>query len=261
MAQGNTEQLNKKFQGELKWIKPEYLISEDEYNKYECFFIGLGVVFNDLKGILLFEKLLNDTYPKPNISETTVHMGNYAGVMTQIQKIVAGVISEFFIYLKKNSDVYNNFNFKEVLQKLPKREQDFWKNLVLAAHGKFSSVNDLLKTMVQIRNNLVFHYDHSGRILRNSFRSYFFGKDQNNRNKYAYFSIGNNIELTRFYFSDAAIQESIFIAAGKTFKEPLSSNESFLKYQKQVMDTIVITSETIRLLLKNYIQIRRNHPH
>ena len=50
--------MTKQFKGELKWINPQLLISEKNHDKIESFFLGLGVIFNDLKGLILFERML-----------------------------------------------------------------------------------------------------------------------------------------------------------------------------------------------------------
>ena len=54
-----------KFEGELKFINPRYLVNERQNERIESFFIGLGAVFNDLKGLLFFEKMLTECYKMP----------------------------------------------------------------------------------------------------------------------------------------------------------------------------------------------------
>jgi len=249
-----------RFKGELNWINPDKLITKNGYDKTECFFIGLGVVFNDLKGLILFEKMLIENYEKPQNGEVTSHVGNYSGTMVQIKKLIASTINEFFIFLKKNSDVFSESEFKQVFNRLCRSDRQLWEAMVAAAHGKLSTVTDLLNSIVQIRNNITYHYYQSGKALRNGYISRFFGKVKDDRNKFAYYSIGDTLETTRFYFSDVAVEESLYMAAGKKPRESIVGDVSLAKYHEQVKETIKVMNTTIASLLKNYIQSRRNRP-
>lgn len=249
-----------KFKGELSWIDPDKLITADSYNKTEGFFLSLGVVFNDLKGIILFEKMLMDHYERPKNGEVTSHVGNYSGTMVQIKKLIASTINEFFIFLKKNSDVFSESEFKQIFNRLSKSDRQLWEAMVSASHGRLPNVTNLLNSIVQIRNNIAYHYYQSGKALRNGYISRFFGKIKDDRNKFAYYSIGDSLEATRFYFSDAAVEESLYIAAGKRPEENIIGDVSLEKYHEQVIETIKVMNVAIASLLKNYIQSRRNRP-
>jgi len=247
-----------KFKGELSWIDPDKLITEDSYNKTESFFLVLGVVFNDLKGLILFEKMLTDYYERPKNGEVTSHVGNYSGTMVQIKKLIASTINEFFIFLKKNSDVFSESEFKQIFNRLSRSDKQLWEAMVAASHRKLPNVTNLLDSIVQIRNNIAYHYYQSGKALRNGYISRFFGKTKDDRNKFAYYSIGDSLEATRFYFSDAAVEESLYMAAGKKPKEDIIGDISLKNYQEQVIEIIKVMNAAIASLLKNYIQSRRN---
>lgn len=253
--------MTQRFVGELEWIDPNFLVTKDEDEKVEAFFLGLGAVFNDMKGLILFEKMLVENYDAPATDEVSSHAGDYGGVMVQIQKLMVSTIHEFFIFLKKSSPVYTTSEFKGVLSRMAKRDRQFWEALVAAAHGKLSSVSDLLETIVKVRSNIAYHYDHSGKILRSAYVSRFLGKIENARAERAYYSIGESIATTRFYFSDAAVEEALFIAAGKERGEKYEGNEALKKHKELVRDTIDVMSTTIAILMKCYIQSRRNRPH
>ncbi len=253
--------MSNKFRGELSWINPNLLITENKHNKTESFFLGLGVVFNDLKGLILFEKMLIDNYEKPKNCEVSVNAGNYYGIIVQIDKLIASIINEFFIFLKKNADVLAGSELKEVLNRIATSDKQFWNAMVAAAYGKLPKAEDLLRAIMQIRSNFTFHYDHSGKVLKNGYISRFFGKAQDIGKEFAYYSIGDSIENTRFYFSDAAVQESLYIAAGKKPKEISIGDASVEKFRSQIRETVNVMSATIVSLLKNYIQLRRDRPH
>lgn len=246
------------FKGNLSWISPNKIIKEGEDNKLGSFFIGLGAIFNDLKDYVLFEQLIVDIYRKPEEKDCSDHVGNYGGVMVHINKLVASTIHEFFKFLKENADIISTNEFNEILERLPKEEKELWKGIVLASCDKLPKVSDFLNILVRIRSNIAFHYDHSGKILRRGFISRFFSEYKDKRNEKAYYSIGESIELSRFYFSDAAVEESLYIEAGKTEKKKISDDISIEEYKKNIMATIQIINRIIMLLLKNFLQLRRN---
>ena len=128
--------------------------------------------------------------------------------------------------------------FIEILNELPRDEQVIWNNFIEAANERYSETTVLFNTMSKIRHNVGFHYDQKGKVLRNAYISFFYGKNIDNRHVYAYYSIGKNLELSRFYFSDAVIQESMYIASGGKMKEINKNDESFKIYQQQVMETV-----------------------
>ena len=87
-------------------------------------------------------------------------------------------------FLKKNTDVFSEIEFKQVLERLSKSDKSLWDGIVVAAHGKLNSVNDFLNTIIQIRSNIAFHYDHSGKIFRRGYISKFFGKNKDEVRRY-----------------------------------------------------------------------------
>jgi len=252
--------MKKRFEGELKWINPNKLITQNRYDETEGFFLGLGVVFNDLKGLIFLEKILMEMYEKPKEGKATCHNGDYCGILVQIKKLIAGTINEFFIFLKNSTDIFEGSEFKQILARLPKEDISFWKAMIAASQDNLLSITDFLKSIIKIRNNLAFHYYQSGKALRQGYLSRFFAKWKNETNEFAYYSMGNNIETTRFYFSDAAVEESLYIMAGKKIGESVKDDPSLQIYQEQIMETIKVMSVSIALLLKNYIQSRRNSP-
>lgn len=247
----------KEFKGDLEWISPDKIIKGNDI--VGSFFIGFGTIFNDLKDLILFEQLIVDSYRKPQADECSAHMGSYGGIMIHIKKLIASTINEFFIFLEKNDDVLNTAEFKDILEKLPKLEKEEWNGMVSAAHGKLPKASDFIKTLVRIRSNFTYHYYQSGKVLGRGFRSRFSNEQKDERNKCAYYSIGETLGLTRFYFSDAAVEEALYIEAGKGEKKKIIGDASFEKYHLQINATIEIMSKVIMLLLKKFLQTRRNN--
>jgi hypothetical protein len=249
----------KRFSGNLEWIDPKLLVTEGESSQVESFFLSLGVVFNDLKGLILFDAILTDSYEKIAIGEVTAHSGNYAGTRVQIQKLIASTINEFFKLLEGQYGILANSEFKEILNRLAKSDKKLWEEMFSAAHGERPSASGLLKTILYIRNNVAFHYDQSGKALTRAYISKFFGKADDATKEFAYYSIGDNMEETRFYFSDAAVEEALYLGAGKVFKEKSVGDPSFERYQAQANETVKKMNIAIASLIKKYIQFRRGH--
>lgn len=251
--------MKKEFGGNLEWIDPNKIIKEDEDNKVGSFFVGLGVIFNDLKDLILFEQLIADNYRQPEIKERSSHSGSFGGLLVHINRLFVGIINEFFIFLKENEDILSTAEFKNICKKLPREERENWNGMVEAANGRLPKVSGFLKTLLLIRNNIGYHYYQSGKILSKGFVSRFSNEQQDKRNEKAYYSIDETIEKTRFYFSDAAVEEALFIETGKGERKKFTNDPNVEKYQMQMKATIYTMTKTIMLLLKKFLQSRRNN--
>ncbi len=202
--------------------------------------------------------MLTDDYDPLKLGEVTDHSGNFAGVRVQIQKLIASTVNEFFRLLDSQYGILANPEFNELLVRLAKSDKELWEELFAATHGEHPSANALLKTLLYIRNNVAFHYDQSGKALTKAYVSKFFGKADDATRDSAYYSIGNDMGETRFYFSDAAVEEALYLGAEKTFKEKSVGDPSFEKYQAEVRETVGKMNGAITSLMKKYIQSRRS---
>jgi len=247
-----------RFIGDFKEINPSWLKIGN--GRLENFFLGLGIIFNDLKGLILFEKLLIESYEEPKKDEKSSHYGNYGGVKLQINKLMASTLNEFFIFFEKYKDIFSSSEFKDVLSRLTRAELNIFNAIVGVSCGGSTDIPDIFRTFAQIRSNLAFHYDHSGKLLGRGFDS-FFGTKKHSRNSSAYYSIGETVELTRFYFCDGVVEELLYTSAGKKKGEVLEESESFKKYQSQIMEIIRDIMPIIQKLMENYIKICRYRPH
>lgn len=199
--------MNKKeFIGNLDNISPLKIINKDKEDSYESFFLILGMIFNDLKGLIFIQKTIEDDYRKPSIDEISSHMGEYSGLITHSRKLIIATVAEFFIFIDKNKSVLSNPKFSLLLKRLDPQIKNNWTKLV----DPDKDITSILSNIARVRNNVSFHYDHSGYELRRGFIRSFFkeGKDLLQHQK-AYFSLGNTMESTRFYFSDASLEEYI----------------------------------------------------
>ncbi|MFC1622697.1 hypothetical protein ACFL1Y_01765 [Patescibacteria group bacterium] len=251
----------KKFKGEKEEIDPKKLIRDfDSQNeKMENFFLGLGVFYNDLKSLLTFEEIVKEMYEAPKKDEVSAHSGSYYGLMVYIQKMVAGTIYEFFNLIEKhNKIIEKNTEFNEIKNKLNKDEINLWEQIVDVANKKNEKASDLLRSLCIIRNKFGFHYDTYDECLRPGYVSRFFGEMKHPSNQKAYYSFGKTMTETRFFFSDASVEEALHIAMGKEPDKSSIDNISIKKFNREVVDTIKIICPIIATLLKHFIKYRRN---
>lgn len=241
---------NQEFKGELRHIEPYRLIRENTDDPLARFFLALAVIFNDIKGLTLFEKLVVDTYRKTEPKEVSVQAGELGGIFTQINKLLISNVREFLDFLKENEKILSSLEFKEVLLKTNKNIQSRWENITDIAFGQSPESSDFTKHLILIRNNVAFHYNQSGKELRKSFCNYFYKKETFNRNDLAYYSIGETMEDTRFFYADAAVQEYLGLIVN------IKSEKFDIKYREEIIRIISDMNFTISRLLKTYLKNR-----
>lgn len=198
-----------KFKCNLESIKPAKLIDKSKIDDIDNLFLSLGLIFNDLKGIILFNDLIKKDYDKPVPGEINAHNGEYFGIQLQIVKLSVALIDEFFIVLGKNEDIIKSFRFKLIEKSLNKELKNKWNNILAIALNPNNNSDSYLSKIARVRSNITYHYDHSGTQLRNSFIKKFFNTPKDKSNEKAYYSMGGTIETTRYFYCDAVIHEYI----------------------------------------------------
>lgn len=248
--------MKQKFIGELKYISPSRLINEKEIDKLADFFLVLGSIFNDLKGFILFEKLVQDNFEKPEQKEITAHAGEYGGILIQTHKLIASTIHEFFRFLNENEDIIESKEFKELLARLSTHYRGRWNEIISVAFNKIPEASEFADILVKIRNNVGFHYYQSAKNLRKGFIRKFFSKEKSsdNKNEEAYYAIGENMGNTRFFYCDAAVEEFLFVTTGN---DSLSHKSNYMGQVRAIIDDM---NFAIASILKEYIRVRRNNP-
>lgn len=225
----------KEFPGRLEAILPEILVGEKS-DDMQNFFLILGLIFNDLKGLLFFRKLIGDIYREPKDNEITAHAGEHNGLINQINRLVMSTVSEFFIFIDKNKTIINSQNFLFLLERgrspIFKKE---WKELVNLDGSKHT-----LAMIARVRSNTTFHYDHSGKELRRGFRNFFDKKSNKTPHRErAYYSLNKNMEQTRIYYSDAAAQGYV-------------NNLMKIEDMTKIINAVERMTFTLQWLLKTY---------
>lgn len=240
----------KKFKGELKYIEPYRLLKKDKNNEIDNFFLVLAVVFNDLKGIDFFERIIIDTYKQPIFEEISVHSGEYSGILTQTRKILISNLQEFLLFLRKNEKILLSAEFKDILSKTNKDIQNKWNNIVdIAFDNKSENIHDFTEYLIKVRNNIAFHY-YQPKGFKKAFCNFFYKKDRIKQNDFAYYSLGEEIETTRYYYADAAVQEYL----RSTTDEDVKVLD--FKYRAEIGMILSNVSLTILRLQKAYLKNR-----
>lgn len=227
----------KEFPGNLEDISPRNLIDEKNKNDLQSFFLILGLIFNDLKGLIFFQKFIEDNYRKPDINEVSVHAGEYSGLIAQADKLLIATVGEFFKFIEENRAVLNSLPFQLLLKHINNQVyKNKWSDLVNSVNGSTT-----LSKIARVRSNVTFHYDNSMEELRRGFINSFFSKEKDlAQHKRAYYSLGNDMENTRMYYSDAATQSYINSLIGTDDRE---------KIRKAINDM----NHTIQWLLRIYL--------
>ncbi len=204
MKNNNIEK--REFPGVLEDISPRHLIDENNKNDIQSFFLILGLIFNDLKGLIFFQKFIEDNYRKPDINEVSAHAGEYGGLIAQADRLLIATVGEFFKFIEENTSVLNSISFLLLLKK--DNNQDYknaWNDLIKLGDG-----STVLSKIARVRSNVTFHYDNSMEELRRGFINSFFTKEKDlTQHSRAYYSFGDDMEKTRMYYSDAATQSYI----------------------------------------------------
>lgn len=193
------------FSGNLQGISPGLIIDEGSKDESQSFFLILGSIFNDLKGLIFFQKLVEDNYRKPELNEVSAHAGEYNGLIAQADKLLIATVGEFFIFLEKNKSFLGSYKFLLLLKKLNIENRNCWNDLI-----KLNGGSTILSKIARVRSNVAFHYDHSMEEIKKGFiKSFFSDRKDLPQHKKAYFSFGNTMKETRIYYSDAAVADYI----------------------------------------------------
>ena len=247
--------MSEEFVGDVQKIASSKLI-ESPQDEIGIFFLTLAVIYNDLKGLVLLNRLFENNYDMPTVNVISPHVGEYNGMLSQLFKLLAGMINEFFVFLKEHEKLYSDPEFMRVILKMPKSVQQQWHEVLSAALERTESKQGLGFKLMHIRNNVAFHYYQSEKVLLRSYREFFkdktmFGAD------YAYYASGHNMPETRFYYADAAVQRYLMQTAsrqpGTEFTQDLID---FREFQSETFQLVRTMNMLLANMLHQFISIR-----
>lgn len=188
---------------------PEVIVGQQGPDPLGEWFLSLAVVFNDLKGLMWVREILQDGRPKDG--EVSAYSAQWRGITLQITKLACGLVHELFELIKDHTHDLDSDEMKRVLKIVPKSTMKKWDSLIALARDAGSAPRTpLTRALLKIRHNVSFHY-HQPKVLVAGYRRHFFQLKPGPHNKRAYYTIGGNMEETRFYYADAAVQQSLAI--------------------------------------------------
>lgn len=169
-------------------------------------FLGLALAFNDLKGMALLDQYLL-AMRRPEPSDWSARAGQWRGVAVQLHRWIGGVIHEVMVLIQKNRDLISGKVVQWLVVQLGTESRQAWNELVEAALDTSGKASQLL---LRIRNSAAFHYD--AKSLAQGFLKQFQSdakSDPTEANRAPQYSIGQDMDGTRFFYADAAAQQTL----------------------------------------------------
>ncbi len=236
----------------LRKLKPEGLISDSPSTsgqELDLFFLSLAMVFNDLKGLVYFDKWRERYYRKPQPTEYSEHAGEFAGLKIQTLKYTIGLLHESLLLISENRKIIDSTIFQRYYQQLNSNDQKIWSLLIDICDDKETKeynevdIEKIRHLLLMIRNNVAFHFFQSGKPLAQGFRRHFFEQDLGDLTKFAtYSSTSTGFYETRYYYADAAV--SGFLAE--------QTDETGRKVLDDIYMLTVQLAKVINALLEQY---------
>ena len=228
----------------LAKFDPAKIVSEQGNDRVASFILSLALAFNDLKGLLLFREALLPAKPADQ-SAIAPDSGEWAGISLQVHRLLVAHLHELLLLIKEFEDEATGASIKAIMKRAARTVRDDWDELVKIAVGKGArSDTDFTRVLMLTRNNAVYHYNQPKPLVA-GYRRHFFNNPPNPTNEHAYASVGQNMERTRFYFADAAVQGALENLLGAVDNE---------KFSNQAVRTIKAVNHALHFIVSGYIK-------
>lgn len=202
------------------------------------FVLSLALAFNDLRDLLIAERLLRSTGTEDK--RATVERGQFGGAQVHLFRLLAGFLHELVDLIRKERKSPCHPFFKSLLSEIPTPAVSMWRTVVDTAFASGPHGNDFGRFLFDTRNTVAFHYD--SKVIGRGFRARF-----EDREGPPFASIGSSMAETRFYFGDAAAQEVMWQKAGA------DSVDEFLKDRWEILNPV---SHALREIVTHFIRMR-----
>lgn len=204
------------------------------------FFIALGAVYNDMKDIFWIYQQLEENPVDPK--DMSPYRGQHSGMQVFVLRNMVSIFHEFVILLSKNQSCLESEAFKYAESKLGFETKRDWAVLRLLAHDRedqLSSKNRVIvKALTMIRNSVCSHY-YSIKNFSNGFDMY---AQSNSPEVGVYSSLGDSMQATRFFFSDASVQ----FAMDKVLRDKNLSHDDLLGFVQKI-------NRSLRFLIESFL--------
>ncbi len=230
-------------------IRPSKLVNRSEINEIDNFFLTLGLIFNDLKGLMIFYRHCEEKYLVQENEGLTFRNGELGGLKLQVHRLMIGLIREAIKYIHKKKDLIKSIDFKLIESKIHKNNLDSWNKICLISFSEFDKDdNSFLWKIKKVRDEISFHYDDK-EILRDWFVEKFYNEAKNETNQNCCYVNTFQMRSSRFFYCDAIIQKYLLDQL------VLSEKEDYLK---EMVEFIGKLNESIIFLMNSYINIKKN---
>jgi hypothetical protein len=230
-------------------LKPYKLIDKSKLNEIDNFFLTLGLIYNDLKGLVIFYRLSEEKYLVKEEEGLTFRNGELGGLKLQIYRLMIGLIRETikFIYLKQST--IKSPKFKLIESKIHKNDLVPWYEICLVSFSEFSKDdNSFLSKIKKVRDDVSFHYDDK-EVLRNWFIEKFYNEEKNETNKNCCYVNNFQMRSSRFFYCDAIIQKYLL-------DQLVLDKEG--DYLKEMVEFIGKLNISIIFLMNSYVDTKKN---
>tara|TARA_B100001750_G_scaffold173375_1_gene141587 strand:- start:1901 stop:2659 length:759 start_codon:yes stop_codon:yes gene_type:complete len=228
----------------LSRIDPSLLMA-NRRNRVDQLFLALALVFNDLKGMSWFHLQLAQR-PAEDAEAISGYNGQRTGMLIQSIRMIAGIIHELLELLRKFEDTLKDSEVRRVLGTVDVVARKQWRELVALANGKEGKSSELAKALMRVRH-VTFHY-YNPAALAVGYEDHFLSGRADPASAAAYFSDGETMERTRFYYADAAAHRML---------EGMGGLSGGRDPAKAVAETARIVNEAIKPILIEFIRQRR----
>jgi hypothetical protein len=208
------------------------------FNDTDGFMLSFALAFNDFKTANWLLQILRTTDPEP-----TAVNGQISGMRIHAVRLIIGILHELLIAIETAQDnkVFDDATFKQALSETNGHVKADWQALLNAALG--DKKDPFLKLLVGARNSVVSHY-YQPWDLHAGYVGWFFRRTTDGFNQWAYASLGESMEQSRFYFADAA--------AAMAYDNPTSD----VAFMAELNEYIPRINVTLRFIVGRYLELR-----
>jgi hypothetical protein len=215
------------------------------------FILALATVFNDIKALAAFEQPMLPVRPKP--TDFSAEAGEWRGQATVIHRFMAGVIYELMELINKKRFMLEDPDIKAAIGELKGDILEDWTAIVDVALGRDEPSNAFRAVLAQIRNNASFHYRALDEMNK-SYLAHFATEPKTPANEAACYSLGENMERTRFHFADAAAQGIMHRFAERAFGKAEDNDD---RIDTKLVKFAGRVNVGLRFIIEAFIRLRQ----
>jgi hypothetical protein len=188
---------------------PATIFSGKKDDRVGALILSLSLAFNDLKNLAWFQWQIESGWDRSKPDGITAYEGQLHGMRAWYSRMVVALLHEVLLAIREaqKADVLDDPELVACLPEKRSPHRKTWDAVLDAALGQ-AGTSPLHRFLLYVRNNAAYHY-YQPKALANGYHRFYHGSDSGRfspRNAAAYASLGGAMELTRFYFADAAAQ-------------------------------------------------------